>query len=503
MTKLEIIKFAQGVGVAQDVYDWLDRIVFVSDKQYEQSEIEHILDYLASYERPKKLERATYEQMKKNAEKWNKSLIKKGEAIKESNDDTKVVLDFKDGFKFVKLVGRKAYEREGFLMRHCVGSYFGKNEEIYSLRDSENIPHATLSSNSQQIKGKGNGVIHPKYINYVVEFLEHLGVEVKDSEMKNIGYVNVKTIKDDNIKWDNLFRKKYFPKNKVGEIKNKKGDPYQSVTLWKPFSLNLNNICNFNFNISLSTFINSNQKINKNDSTVAGGDYSTVVGGDSSTVAGGDASTVAGRDYSTVAGRNYSTVAGGDYSTVAGRNYSTMAGRDYSTVAGRNYSTVAGGDDSTVAGGNDSTVAGRDSSTVAGRNYSTVAGRNYSTVVGGDYSTVAGRNYSTVVGGDDSTVAGRDGLVLVGGNNTIVVGRINCMAMAGINSVIVLAYMLKNDIQTTTIVIDGIKYKENTLYKLDDIGGVVEVEMTEAISMKLRTVKEAKENIDNLAKFYD
>ena len=153
-----------------------------------------MIDYLISDKGPKRLERATYYQMKKKSELWTKSLEKKGLGIIEVEKDTEVVLDFKDGFRIVKLIGKPAYEREGFLMRHCVASYFGNGKEIYSLRDKDNIPHCTIEKD-QQIKGKGNGSIHPKYIEYVCKFLEWSGMEVKDNEMKNLGYINVNKIK--------------------------------------------------------------------------------------------------------------------------------------------------------------------------------------------------------------------------------------------------------------------------------------------------------------------
>ena len=69
-----------------------------------QDEIEHIIDYLASPDAPKKnLTAMAYPAALKNAEKWMKAQIKKGKHIKESEKDTEIVLDFEDGFKIVKL----------------------------------------------------------------------------------------------------------------------------------------------------------------------------------------------------------------------------------------------------------------------------------------------------------------------------------------------------------------------------------------------------------------
>ncbi|WP_353889043.1 PcfJ domain-containing protein [uncultured Flavobacterium sp.] len=55
----------------------------------------------------------------------------------------------------VTLKSESSYIREGKLMSHCVGSYYGRDKIIYSLRDSKNNPHCTIE-HGQQIKGKGN-----------------------------------------------------------------------------------------------------------------------------------------------------------------------------------------------------------------------------------------------------------------------------------------------------------------------------------------------------------
>ncbi len=363
--KENLIKYTEGLGGGQSVLDWIDKRV--SDDA-DISETEHIIDYLLSDKAPKRLGRATYEQMKDKAEKWTKSLEKKGESIKELKGDIEVVLDFKDGFKFVKLVGENAYKREGFLMRHCVSSYYGKDDEIYSLRDKKNMPHATLSKNSQQIKGKGNGSIHPKYVKYVVEFLEHVGVEVRDSEMKNLGYVNIEDVKDKNAVFpeDSLFKGKYFYKNDMDKIVDKNNEKYENLTLWSVFGLfsfNSNLEVKFNFSVanSISTFV-KNLKKKKDYSQLAGGNRSQLAGGDDSQLAGGDDSQLAGGDYSQLAGGNRSQLAGGNRSQLAGGDYSQLAGGNRSQLAGGDDSQLAGGYDSQLAGGNRSQLAGGDGS---------------------------------------------------------------------------------------------------------------------------------------------
>ena len=203
----------------KEVSDWVNSNLknYLEKNPENQTEIEHILDFLLSESSPQKLKKMSYEEAKKGAEKWTKSLQKKGE-LKEKRGAVKTLKKWSNGYRVVKLKTKESYEREGKLMGHCVASYFGKDDEIYSLRDEKNFPHATFSRKSQQIKGKGNGKLIPKYVKYVVEFLEFLGMEVRDSEMKNLGYSvfpqNLKGIKN------NLFRSKYIFDKELLKIDN-------------------------------------------------------------------------------------------------------------------------------------------------------------------------------------------------------------------------------------------------------------------------------------------
>ena len=50
-----------------------------------------------------------------------------------------------------------------------------------------------ITSNNyvSQIKGKGNGEVHPRYIKYVLNMLDIMGHSVRDGELKNLGYINL------------------------------------------------------------------------------------------------------------------------------------------------------------------------------------------------------------------------------------------------------------------------------------------------------------------------
>ncbi len=225
--------YAKHMNAGEHVLTWVETTLanYLSKNTPSTEEVEHIIDYLC--QAIGRISKMSYPQARSNATKWTKTLQKKGKDIKETKNDTEVVLDFKDGFKVVKLIGENAYKREGFLMRHCCGSYYGKGLEVYSLRDGKNMPHCTMEKD-KQIKGKGNGDIHPKYIKYVVEFLEHTGMDVRDSEMEHLGYVNVEKIlkTDPDIKFPELFRGKYFFKENMHKLENK-----DNMALWGVFSI--------------------------------------------------------------------------------------------------------------------------------------------------------------------------------------------------------------------------------------------------------------------------
>lgn len=158
------------------------------------SEIEHIIDFLNSDKAPARLKKMSYEEALNRAEKWVKAMVKKGHnVVEEEGVDFEVVIDFKDGFKLIRLMSEKSFKKEGYLMSHCVADYFDKGSRIYSLRDSKGGAHCTLEIPEEgdsfyQCKGKGNGPIHHKYISYIIETMKHFNIDIRDSEMSNLGY---------------------------------------------------------------------------------------------------------------------------------------------------------------------------------------------------------------------------------------------------------------------------------------------------------------------------
>ena len=260
-------QYAITFNANEKVVYWIEHTLanYLEKNTPPQDEVEHIIDYLILGDTSLNMQKMAYLEARKNAEKWVKTQQKKGAHIIETPEDTEVVLDFKDGFKVVKLIGENAYKREGFLMSNCVASYYGNDKVIYSLRDADNMPHCTME-HDQQIKGKGNGDIHPKYVGYVVKFLEFVGMTVGDNEMEHLGYVNILAIDDKNAVFKDLFQKKYF--YKANPILDKDGKPYQSVSLWNKFNvfdldIDLNIKWNFDVQLSIATFMQNIKKGSK------------------------------------------------------------------------------------------------------------------------------------------------------------------------------------------------------------------------------------------------
>jgi hypothetical protein len=181
---------------------------YLKKNSEDQGEIEHIIDYLNSDKAPSRLQKMSYDQARSNAEKWTKALAKKGQHIEETENDIHIWETFGE-FKLVQLLTENAYKREGFLMSNCVSSYFNSDDStIFSVRDKNNMPHCTLEiveseGSIQQIKGKGNGSIDPKYIDVVVKILEFIGLDINVHEFTYLGYHE---ISED---YYNLMRKVY------------------------------------------------------------------------------------------------------------------------------------------------------------------------------------------------------------------------------------------------------------------------------------------------------
>ena len=192
-------KYAEHIDAGSEVLDWLNATgkKAILKQLTNESELEHITDYLVSDKAPKRLRKMSFKDAKRKALEWSERNQKKGRNLVDSEEDIETIHDFLDGTRIVKLKTEKAFKREGFMMSHCLGGYSVNSEiDIYSYRDSQNNPHATFEvqkSNEEvvQIKGKGNGAIHPKYIHPILAFLKSIGMNIRPNDMKNLGYHHI------------------------------------------------------------------------------------------------------------------------------------------------------------------------------------------------------------------------------------------------------------------------------------------------------------------------
>lgn len=120
----------------------------------------------------------------KSAE-WHKRLADKAKQAKPEllvEPGAKIIKEYDDGYTWRELTTEENLNREGDLMGHCVGTHgyirtvVRGGGFILSLRDAKNEPHVTIHLKSlrkevSQIKGKSNGAVLPKYLDYVFDLL--------------------------------------------------------------------------------------------------------------------------------------------------------------------------------------------------------------------------------------------------------------------------------------------------------------------------------------------
>ena len=124
----------------------------------------------------------SWEQAVAASDAWHAEQAKKG-AGRGYDGSQKTIFKWPDGGKMVELRSKNDYEVEGHAdyMNICVGSYWGRDLTILSLRDPQNKPHVTIEVNIegkgrekrwnvQQIKGRSNSVPKAEYAARVRDF---------------------------------------------------------------------------------------------------------------------------------------------------------------------------------------------------------------------------------------------------------------------------------------------------------------------------------------------
>ena len=92
----DILQFLSTQGErGNQIVLWLEKR---QPEDVELGQVEHVIDYMLSDKAPKRTERATWEQMVKNTEKWTKSLAKKGKnSGEETEEDIKIITCYSTG----------------------------------------------------------------------------------------------------------------------------------------------------------------------------------------------------------------------------------------------------------------------------------------------------------------------------------------------------------------------------------------------------------------------
>ena len=157
------------------------------------------LDYLKTNN-----EYSTFEKTLAQAEKWHEHMAQLA-AKKEKNEQmykaslagTQFIMDLPNGMRAYQLMTPQALDFESEYMGHCVGrggydkDVTNGSVKIYSIRDNNGEPHATLEVRGQnvfQCKGKGNKTPVQRYIPSVQHFVEAQKLEIMH-DMKNIGLI--------------------------------------------------------------------------------------------------------------------------------------------------------------------------------------------------------------------------------------------------------------------------------------------------------------------------
>ena len=299
-------------------------------EQENQTEIEHILDFLFATD--KSYKNIWYKTILEKAIAWDKklqSLSSKDEEIEWV--DYEVVYDFWDWYRFVKLKSQSSYNREWKLMSHCVASYYGRDVAIYSLRDSNNNPHCTIEEN-KQVKWKWNQTVDNKYFWYCIKLLHHLWCKMWENEMRNIWYYKLDSI-DEWLTCDELRDWKYVSEKNIDKIKDKDWDVYMwfwLLKIKKLFEFDLNMKLKFNFDMNVITsYFRSKLKKWKIDKE----SYNEVAMTDNNEVAMTDNNKVAMTDNNKVAMTYNNEVAMTDNNKVAMTYYNKVAMTYYNKVA--------------------------------------------------------------------------------------------------------------------------------------------------------------------------
>ena len=132
-------------------------VVSLGDRQ--KAQFDHIADWLAAEAPTRQLNKLSFAVACEKVAEWDAARVRRAEKGADLPDDPDGIEELGaapdsglPGAKWARVFSEKALDREGVIMRHCVGSFAERvaqgDCEIYSLRDGDNVPVATLEARS-------------------------------------------------------------------------------------------------------------------------------------------------------------------------------------------------------------------------------------------------------------------------------------------------------------------------------------------------------------------
>ena len=160
----------------------------------DSNEKNHLIEFLVNKYGHKNSINFSYPQCVLKAEAWVNELNKEN---LNQVDLGRIETVFEKGpYKIIQILDQVARNYEGAKMSNCVAKYKDE-DDLYSLRDKENIPHCTIEIKNgeiEQLSGRGNGPVYPKYVDFLLSFIEYKNVKIDNRSIYNIGYVGFQAV---------------------------------------------------------------------------------------------------------------------------------------------------------------------------------------------------------------------------------------------------------------------------------------------------------------------
>lgn len=193
------------IGYEQNVQDFFDTLV-------------HILDYFKEIN-PQRDIRMSVDQAEAAANKFFKEKNKNASSAMNDNN-IKVIKKYSDGSYWCWIKHQDEMQREGKLMKNCIGIVHKLEEKqnpyICSFRTKDNIPHISMYIENYSIhECKLNSNKYPdgkKYVDEIIDIINTLKIKSLSSDLRifinDVYLINIETdkkwITKDQMKWQDL-----------------------------------------------------------------------------------------------------------------------------------------------------------------------------------------------------------------------------------------------------------------------------------------------------------